>query len=148
MESLETIIQEINSIERHLSRRGFLKVAAFALAAARLPLDRDDHDFLRRVAATLIPGEAFASTGVDVVANIEHLLKQGSAEHRQKVLRFIVWARRISFFYGGDRVAIRAQGSRFVLVRKMGKALASLCLIAFWIDDRALRLIQIPDGTP
>ena len=108
-------------------------------------LDPEDRDFLRRVAATLIPAEALRSTGIDVVANIDQLLAQGSAEHRQKVLRFVAWARRVSFFYGGEKVAINAQGSRFVLVRKMGRVLSSLCLIAFWIDDRALRLIQLPE---
>ena len=147
MEALETIVQEINFIERQLSRRSFLKVAAFAVVVPGVALDRDDRDFLRRVAATLIPAEALRSTGIDVVANIDQLLAQGSAEHRQKVLRFVAWARRVSFFYGGEEVAINAQGSRFMLVRKMGRVLSSLCLIAFWIDDRALRLIQTLEET-
>jgi hypothetical protein len=96
------------------------------------------------VAATLIPAAALAETGIDVAANVDYLLQQGCAEHRGKVLRFLRWARRASVFYGGARVAIEARGSRFTLVRKMGKALSSLCLVAFWADERALRLIKVP----
>lgn len=142
MEALETIVQEISSVERQLGRRGFLQVVAFAVVVPGVALDPDDRDFLRRVSATLIPAAALASTGIDVVANLDQLLAQGSAEHRRKVLRFVAWARRVSFFYGGEKVAVRAQGSRFMLVRKMGRVLSSLCLVAFWIDDRALGLIQ------
>jgi hypothetical protein len=29
-----------------------------------------------------------------------------------------------------------------MLARKMGRALSSLCLIAFWADERALKLIE------
>jgi hypothetical protein len=29
-----------------------------------------------------------------------------------------------------------------MLVRKMGRTLSSLCLIAFWADERALKLID------
>ena len=146
MDALETIVQEITAFERQLSRRGFFKAAAMVFLLPELALEDDDRNFLRKVSAALLPAEALTATGIDVVANIEQLLEQGSAEHRKKVLRFIPWARRASFFYGGERVAIEAQGSRFMLVRKMGKALASLCLIAFWADDRALRLIKIPGG--
>ena len=107
-------------------------------------LGADNRRFLRRVARTLIPDEALARTGIDVVANVEHLLNQGSAEHRAKVLRLLTWAERISFVYGGEKCAIRARGSRFVLVQKMAKALSSLCLVAFWADERALVLIDNP----
>ena len=144
MEPLETVVREIESIERQLSRRGFLRVAALAVAVPGVELDGDDRDFLRRVAATLIPAEALAGTGIDVVANIERLLRQGSADHRRKVLRFVSWARRASFFYGGEQVAVRAHGSRYALVRRMARALSALCMIAFWADDRALRLIETP----
>ena len=145
MEALEAIVQEISFVERQLSRRSFLQAIAFAVVVPGVGLDAKDRDFLRGVSATLIPGEALASTGIDVAANIDQLLAQGSAEHRAKVLRFVAWARRVSFFYGGDRVAIRAQGSRFMPVRRTGRALSSLCLVAFWIDDRALGLIQVPE---
>lgn len=144
MEAMETIVSEIDLIGRRLNRRGFLKVAALAAVAPRVSLDDDDQEFLRKVAARLIPAEALASTGIDVVANIDRLLRQGSAEHRKKVLRFVPWARRASFLYGGDKVATGAQGSRFTLMRRMGRVLASLCLLAFWSDDRALRLIDVP----
>jgi hypothetical protein len=144
MESLEALALEIDSIDRQVSRRAFLKLAALAV----LPhpaLDDGDRKFLGGVAATLIPAEAVARTGIDVLANIEHLLTRGSAEHRVKVMRLVAWARRISFVYGGENVAIRTRTSRFVLVQKMGKALSSLCLVAFWGDERALQLIAVPE---
>ena len=144
METLEPIIQEITSIERQLSRRSFLKAAAFVVVIPGVTLGGDEREFLRRVAARIIPAGALSQTGIDVVANIDKLLRQGSADHRRKVLRFLPWARRVSFFYGGDRVAIEAQGSRFLLVRKTGRVLSSLCFIAFWADDRALQLIEAP----
>ena len=144
MAPLENIVQEINSFESQLNRRGFLKLASLMVVLPGASLDRDDREFLGRVAATLFPAEAFNATGIDVAANVEHLLRQGSAEHRQKVLRFISWSRRVAFFYGGERVAINARGSRFLLARKMGRTLSSLCLIAFWADERALGLIHDP----
>ncbi|HEY0003513.1 MAG TPA: twin-arginine translocation signal domain-containing protein [Pyrinomonadaceae bacterium] len=144
IEPLENILQEINAFENQLTRRSFLKMASLVAVAPGISLDQDDEQFLRGVTATLIPEEALRATGVDVVANINHLLRQGSAEHRQKVLRFINWSRRASILYGGNRVALNARGSRFILVRKMGRTLSSLCLIAFWADERALRLIHTP----
>lgn len=144
METLENIVREITSFENQLSRRGFLKIAALTVVLPGGSLEKDDREFLRRIAATLLPAEALNVTGIDVAANIEHLLRQGSAEHRQKVLRFISWSRRASILYGGEKVAINARGSRFILVRKMGRTLSSLCLIAFWADERALRLINSP----
>lgn len=146
MQPLENIVQEITSFENQLSRRGFLKLATLAaVVPGGLTLDDDGRKFLRRVAATLIPADALAATGIDVVANVEQLLRQGSAEHRRKVLRFLSWSRRASLMYGSERVAINARGSRFVLARKMGRTLSSLCLIAFWADERALALIDSPE---
>lgn len=142
MKPLENILREINSFENQLSRRGFLKLASMALVFPDVALGSDDNEFLRRVAATLIPAAALSRTGIDVAANIEQLLRQGSAEHRRKVLRFIAWSRRAAHFYGGERVAINARGSRFMLVRKMARTLSSLCLIAFWGDERAMNLID------
>ena len=144
MESFDSVIFEVDAFDRHLSRRSFLGAMAFAGIATRLTLDGDDREFLRRVAGTLIPPAALARTGIDVLANIDHLLARGSAEHRAKALRLIAWARRVSFLYGGERVALRSRGSRFALVQKMGKALSSICLVAFWGDERALPLIEAP----
>jgi hypothetical protein len=145
MESLEMITLEIDSLDRLLSRRTFLSYTAMAAAAPRLILDQGDRDFLRKVAATLIPAQALSATGIDVVANIDKLMARGSAEHRAKVLRLLSWARRVSFLYGGEQIAVRARGSRFALVQKMGKALSALCLVAFWGDERAMRLIATPE---
>lgn len=141
MDSLESIVREIDTVERNLNRRGFLKSLAFVTVRPRFSLDSNDREFLRKVAATLIPARALGATGIDVVANIDHLLRKGSAGHWVKVLRFLSWCRRVSFLYGGDQIALRARRSRFHLPQKMGKALASLCLIAFWGDERALTLI-------
>jgi hypothetical protein len=145
MEALETITLEIDSLERLLNRRAFLRYAALVAVVPRLALEQDDREFLRKVAATLIPAEALTRTGIEVVANIDRLLARGSAEHRAKVLRLVAWARRVSFLYGGEQIALRARGSRFTLVQKLGKALSALCLVAFWGDERALRLIAAPE---
>jgi hypothetical protein len=142
MEAFDPLSVELDSIERHLSRRRFLKIVVFAAAPLRFALDGDDREFLRKVAATLIPPEALSRTGIDVIANIEHLLQRGSAEHRAKILRLLTWSRRVSFIYGGENVARRARDSRFVLAQKMSKALSALCLVSFWGDERALRLIE------
>jgi hypothetical protein len=61
------------------------------------------------------------------------------------VTRFLAWSQRASILYGGENVALNARGSRFVLVRKMGRTLSSLCLIAFWADERALKLVDNPE---
>lgn len=145
MEALETITLEIDSLERQLNRRAFLRYAALVAVTPRLALEQDDREFLRKVAATLIPAEALTRTGIEVVANIDRLLARGSAEHRAKVLRLVAWARRVSFLYGGEQIALRARTSRFTLVQKLGKALSALCLVAFWGDERALRLIAAPE---
>jgi len=142
METLDTLSLELGSIDRYLSRRSFLKIVVYAAAPLRVALEGDDREFLRKVASTLLPPDALARTGIDVVANIEHLLDRGSAEHRAKVLRLLTWSRRVSFLYGGHQVAGRARSSRFVLAQKMSKALSALCLVAFWGDERALQLIE------
>ncbi len=142
MELPDTLSIELDAIERHLSRRRFLKAVVLASVPVRFAMDDDDREFLRKVAATLIPPEAFSRTGIDVITNIEHLLSRGSAEHRAKILRLLSWSRRVSFLYGGHHVAGRARNSRFVLAQKMSKALSALCLVAFWGDERALQLIE------
>lgn len=146
METFDSLFVELDSIDRHLSRRKFLKIVVFTAAPLRLALDGGDREFLRKVAATLIPPEARSRTGIDVIANIEHLLQRGSAEHRAKILRLLTWSRRVSFIYGGENVARRARNSRFVLAQKMSKALSALCLVSFWGDERALQLIETQEA--
>jgi hypothetical protein len=145
MQPLDEILQEITAFENQLTRRTFLRSAAFMAVVPTLELKRDDKKFLDRVAATLIPDRAFNATGISVSVNVDHLLNQGTAEHRAKVMRFLSWSQRASILYGGDKVAINARGSRFMLVRKMGRTLSSLCLIAFWADERAMQLILHPE---
>ena len=147
MESLEQIALEIEAIERHLSRRHFLRLAAFVAVVPRLEIDTDLRKFVGQMAGRLFPEHAVSRTGIDIVANIDRLLAQGTASHREKVVRLLVWARRISFLYGGPDIVVRARGSRFVLMQKMSKALAAICLVAFWGDERALALIDLPRGT-
>jgi hypothetical protein len=144
MDSLETVIAEIDALERQLSRRGFLKLATLAAVVPTPVLTTDNAAFLRGVSATLIPFPWLRDSGIDVVVNVERLLGRMRHEHRVKLLRLVTWARRISFLYGGDKIAIRSRGSRFVLVRKLGKALSSVCLVAFWGDPRSLRYIDVP----
>lgn len=146
MEPLEQILQEISAFESQLSRRKFLQAASLLLVAPTITLGKDDSQFLRKVAATLIPAQALSSTGINVAENVERMLRSGSADHRQKVIRFLTWSQRASILYGGDKVAINARGSRIMLVRKMGRTLSSLCLIAFWADERAMKLIDQPEA--
>ena len=142
MEPLEHILQEITAFETQLSRRSFIGAALLVAVASKTSLANDDRRFIDAVAATLIPATALQSTGINVGQNIDYLLSKGSADHRQKVTRFLAWSQRASILYGGDKVALNARGSRFMLVRKMGRTLSSLCLIAFWADERALKLID------
>jgi hypothetical protein len=142
MEPLEQILQEINAFETHLTRRSFIGAAILVAVAPKLSLAKDDRQFIDAVAATLIPAAALQTTGINVGENLEHLLGAGSDDHRRKVTRFLAWSQRASILYGGEKVALNARGSRFVLVRKMGRSLSSLCLIAFWADERALKLID------
>jgi hypothetical protein len=142
MEPLEHILQEITAFETQLSRRTFIGAALLIAVASKTSLGNDDRRFIDAVAATLIPAAALQSTGINVGQNIDYLLGKGSADHRQKVIRFLAWSQRASILYGGEKVALNARGSRFMLVRKMGRTLSSLCLIAFWADERALKLID------
>ena len=145
MEPLEQILQEITAFETQLSRRSFLGAALLIAVAPNISLGKDDQRFIDAVAATLIPAHAIQSTGINVGHNVDHLLRSGSDDHRKKVTRFLAWSQRASILYGGEKVALNAKGSRFMLVRKMGRTLSSLCLIAFWADERALKLVDVPE---
>lgn len=142
MEPLEQILQEITAFENQVSRRSFIGAALLIAVAPAISLGREEQRFIDAVAATLIPAAALQSTGINVAENIDHLLRSGSVDHRRKVTRFLAWSQRASILYGGEKVALNARGSRFMLVRKMGRTLSSLCLIAFWADERALKLIN------
>ena len=144
MHSLETVIVEVDAVERQLSRRGFLKLAALVAAVPTPDLGVDNATFFRAVAATVLSPALLRDSGIDVVANLDRLLRRTRHDHRVKLVRLITSARRVSFLYGGDRIAVHARRSRFVLMRKMAKALSSLCLVAFWSDPRALRYIDAP----
>ena len=147
MEPLEQILHDISAFETHLSRRSFIGTALLIAVAPSISLGKDDRQFLERVAATLIPADVLKSTGISVSQNVEHLLRQGSDDHRKKVTRFLAWSQRASILYGGEKVALNARGSRFMLIRKMGRTLSSLCLVAFWADERALKLIADAEVT-
>lgn len=142
MEPLEQILQEITAFETQLSRRRFIAAAVLVSLVPAISLSKDDQKFIDAVAATLLPAIALQRTGINVGQNLDHMLRSGSADHRRKVARFLAWAQRASILYGGDKVALNARGSRFILVQKMGRTLSSLCLIAFWADERALGLID------
>jgi hypothetical protein len=147
MNALESVVVEVEALDRVLSRRRFLLVAALIGVAPTANLDDDTDTFLRGVAATLVPEALIRDSGIDVAANVRHLLERARHDHRRQIVRLITWARRISFLYGGERIAIGARGSRFVLVQKLGRALASICLVAFWGDPRALGYIDIPPAS-
>ena len=142
MESFAAFTQQLDGFDQQLSRRAFFLHALVAVSFTKGALSVDDRAFLDKVARTLIPADVLRQSDVDVVANIEHILARGSAEHRAKVRRLVAWARRVSFLYGGEQVALRARTSRFVLVQKMSRALSALCLVAFWGDERTLALLD------
>jgi hypothetical protein len=142
MEALEQILQEITAFENQLSRRHFIGAALLIAVVPSISLSTESKQFIDAVAATLIPATALQSTGIKVGQNLDLLLSSGSADHRRKVTRFLAWSQRASILYGGEKVALNARGSRFMLVRKMGRTLSSLCLVAFWADERALTLID------
>ena len=102
--------------------------------------------FLEEVARVLLPPDA--GTDIDVVVNIEHMLSQASADHRERVVQLVRWSRRLSWVYGGTRMPLRARRSRFVLIQKLAHALSALCLVAFWGDEGALRMAERPPARP
>ena len=147
MTGLETVISEIDAVGRDLDRRTFVKTLAAALVLPSPPtatLDRRDEQFFARVAATLVQPGALERAGIDPVANLRHLLRRSRADHRQRIVRLIGGVRRIAFLYGGERVAVRGRASRFVLVQKASRALASLCLLCVWGDPASFALIDDP----
>ena len=143
MQSIDHVLLEVDGLERALSRRGFLKALA---AVPILPgfFSADDRTFLESAARAVIPPAARERVHVDIVSNVEHLLERASADHRTRVLRALGWARRISFVYGGGAMPVRARHSRFVIVRRLARVVAVVCLVAFWGDERTLELIEVP----
>ena len=145
MQSLDPVLEEVAAIERQLGRRGFLKFVALLTVISGATLEAAERKFLSGVAAELFPQAALATTGIDVVQNIERLLDRASAAHRARILRLLVWARRLSILYGGAQLPVRTRTSQFILVQRMGRAVAALCQVAFWGDVRALTLIDAPE---
>ena len=143
MQPLDEILLEVDALERSLGRRGFLKAIAL-LPVVPAALSHDDRQFLERTARVLIPAEALQRTAVDVVTNVEHMLARASAHHRARVVRILRLARRLSFLYGGDQMAVRARASRFVSVRRLARLVSVVCLVAFWGDERTRGLIDDP----
>ena len=146
MTGIETVLTEIDAVGRDLNRRTFLKAAAVAFVIPSGSLDDDDERFFKRVTATLIPESALRRTCIDPVENLRHLLHRTGSDHRQRIGRLITTLRRLSFLYGGDDVAIRGRHSRFVLMQKASRALASLCLLCVWGDPRSFALVDDPGG--
>ena len=109
-----------------------------------MTLSKADRRFLDEVSRTLIPPSTRGVVEVDVVANIERLLHRANARHRANVFRLVRWTRRLSVFYGGASMPVRAAQSRLIPMQRVARALSSLCLVAFWGDDRARTLIDEP----
>ena len=146
MTGLETVLTEIDSVSRHLNRRAFLTAALAAVVVPHGAVDADDERFFRGVTATLVPAGALQVTGIDPVENLRHLLQRTRADHRERIGRLIAALRRVSFLYGGDQIAVRGRTSRFVLMQKASRALASLCLLCVWGDPRSFALVDEPGG--
>jgi hypothetical protein len=146
MTGIETVLTEIDAVGRHLNRRTFLMTVTAALVVPQGALDGDDERFFRRVTATLVPESVLCQTGIDPVENLRHLLQRTRADHRERIGTLITALRRLSFLYGGDQVAVRGRQSRFVLMQKGSRALASLCLLCVWGDPRALAVVDDPGG--
>jgi hypothetical protein len=147
MTGIETVLTEIDALERDLTRRTFLTTLGAAFVAPSGALDQDDERFFRRVTATLVPGDALRGTGIDPVENLRRLLDRTRTDQRERIGRLVTGVRRVSFLYGGDQVAVRGRRSRFVLMQKAARALSSLCLLCVWGDPRSMRLIDDPGPT-
>jgi hypothetical protein len=146
MTGIETVLTEIDAVGRDLDRRTFLKAVAAAFVMPSGPLGEDDERFFRRVTATLVPEADLRRTGIDPVGNLRHLLQRTRADHRRRISTLISAVRRVSFFYGGEQVVLRGRTSRFVLMQKASRALASLCLLCVWGDPRSFALMDNPGG--
>jgi hypothetical protein len=144
MTGLETVLSEVDSVTRDLNRRTFLKHAVVMFVVPSGALEHDDERFFRAVTATLVPATALRQTGIDPVANLRHLLGRSRADQRERIGALIRAVRRVSFLYGGDRVAVEGRESRFVLMQKASRAMASLCLLCVWGDPRSLVLVDDP----
>jgi hypothetical protein len=144
MTGIETVLTDIDAVERDLDRRAFLKAVLVVFFVPVGTLDDDDERFFMGVAATLVPKNAFRRAGIDPLENLRHLLHRTSADHRQRIGRLITTLRRVSFLYGREQVAIRGRSSHFMLMQKASRALASLCLLCFWGDPRSFALIDDP----
>jgi len=143
MEPLDHLLLAIDGVERCLSRRAFLKAVAL-VPVLPLRFSLDDRRFVDGAARAPIPAPALAATRIDVAANLEHLLQRANADHRRRAVRAFRWARRISFLYGGHMMPLRTRGSRFLIVRRLARAISVACLVAFWGDERTLALIRDP----
>jgi hypothetical protein len=108
----------------------------------------DDRRFVRAVARVLLSDARLPDTGIDVLANIEHMLCCASHEHQIRARRLVSWARRLSWLYGGAQMPLRARQSRLVAIQKLAHAVSALCLVGFWADDAALALIERPIAKP
>ena len=148
MTGIETVLTEIDAVGRDLNRRTFLKGVAAAFVVPSGPLAEDDERFFRRVTATLVPEVDLRRTGIDPVGNLRRLLQRTRADHRQRINALISGVRRVSFLYGGEQVVLRGRTSRFVLMQKASRALASLCLLCVWGDPRSFALVDDPGGHP
>lgn len=146
MTGIETVLTEIDAVGRDLNRRTFLKGVAAAFVVPSGPIVEDDERFFRRVTATLLPEIDLLRTGIDPVENLRHLLARTRADHRRRISSLISGVRRVSIFYGGEQVALRGRTSRFVLMQKASRALASLCLLCVWGDPRSFALVDDPGG--
>jgi hypothetical protein len=144
MTGIETVLTEIDGIGRDLSRRTFLKGVAATFVMPSGTFAKDDERFFRRVTATLIAESDLRRTGIDPVENLRHLLERSRADHRQRISTLISGLHRVSFLYGGEQVALRGRTSRFVLMQKASRALASLCLLCVWGDPRSFALVDEP----
>jgi hypothetical protein len=147
MNSLETVIVELEAVERQLSRRGFLKLAAFVAAVPTTNLTTDNATFLRAVSATVLPSPALHDSGIDVVANFERLLRGTRHEHRVKLLRLVTCARRICFVYGGEQFAVSHEGRNSFSYASWVRH-RRCCLVTFWGDLRSLRYVDASGEHP
>jgi hypothetical protein len=144
MTGIETVLAEVDAVSRDLNRRAFLKTIGAAFVVPTGTLEPDDERFFRAVTGTLVSPALLRQTGIDPVANLRHLLERSRADHRERLGTLIRGVRRVSFLYGGPQVALHGRASRFLLMQKASRALASLCLLSVWGDSRSLALIDDP----
>lgn len=159
--------------EQPMSRRAFLKFLAIfgvVLAAACAPrrarsarqaqisakappaafLGSANYKFMAEAGKLLMPetaGTAAVPPSVNIAENLDVFLREANTHQRGQILKLITVGRRISFFYGGPQLLLRGRTSGFRSIRLLANALAALCYVAYYGDERLFPWLRVAANT-